>query len=81
MRWVKGMRVAARDVGLMSNSFRTYALLAVGSLILLWLLFFVGPELFDQHSTLGLIAALAIYIGAPFALYFFYHYARQLRED
>lgn len=75
------MGVAIWDIGLMASNFRAYALLLGGSLILGWLLFFVGPELFDQHSTFGLIAALAIYVGAPFALYYGYKYAHQLRKD
>jgi|GEM_PF-6546498 len=62
---------------MMAYNFGRYALVALGSMIVLWLLFFVGPELFDQHSTIGLIAALAIYITAPFAIYYGYRYVRQ----
>ena len=59
-----------------SNSPKLLALLFAGSALAIWLLFFVGPELFDMHSTLGLIGALVIYLGAPFALFYAYRFAR-----
>lgn len=65
----------------MSSNTKNYLLLAVGTIVLLWLLLFVGPELFDQHSTIALLAALAIYIAAPFLVYAGVRRTRLLRKD
>jgi integral membrane sensor domain MASE1 len=52
------------------------ALILAGGALLIWLLFFIGPELFDMHSTLALLAAIAIYVSAPFALLIVYRFTR-----
>ncbi len=45
-------------------------LLAVTALVASWLLFFIGPDLFNQHSNLALLGALALYLGVPLAVYY-----------
>lgn len=64
-----------------SNNAQRYLALAIAAALFLWLLFFVGPELFDRHDTVALLAALTIYTAAPFALFYGYRYANQLRKD
>jgi len=63
------------------NDAQRYLIVVIAAALLLWLLFFVGPELFDQHNTVALLAALAIYIAAPFALFYGYRYASHFRKD
>ncbi len=64
----------------MTTNPKTFALLISSAAFFVWLLFFAGPELFDRHSTIGLIGAIAIYVNAPFALFAAYRFARSNKE-
>jgi hypothetical protein len=69
------------DSRMISKSPVHYTLLVALTGFLIWLFFFAGPELFDQHSRIGLVGAIVIYACGPVAIFYAYQLIRTSKGD